>query len=92
MSKKKQRKYKAIENIEDGIKAYLFINAVLEQYEAADHPHAKLGVFVAKATLNELLSTYETHNGPQALQTLADRITDNSGDDSKVQPAGLPSV
>lgn len=92
MSKKKQRKYKAIENIEDGIKAYLFINAVLEQYEDADHPHAKLAVFVAKATLNELLSTYEIHNGPEALQDLANRITDNSGDDSQVQPAGLPGV
>ena len=92
MSKKKQRKYKAIENIEDGIKGYLFLNAVLENYTDDDHPHAKLARFIAKATLNELLHTYEIHNGLEALQDLADRITDNSGDNSQVQPAGLPSV
>ena len=91
MSKKKQRRYKAIDNLEDGIKAYLFINTILEQYENEDHPHAKLAVFVAKATLNELLHTYEQHNGIEALQTLADRIN-NSSNDNEVQPAGLPSV
>lgn len=94
MSKKKQRKYKAIENLADGIRAYLFINAILESYTDEDHPHAKLAKFVAKATLNELIHTYEIHNGPEALQTLADNINNSvqGSDDSPGGPAELPGV
>lgn len=90
--KKRQRRYKAIETLEDGIRAYLFINAVLENYTDEEHEHCKIAKFVAKATLNELLYTYEQNNGPEALQTLADRINTPSGSDNESIGSELPSV
>lgn len=91
---KRARKYRAIEHLEDGIKAYLYINAVLDTITDDEHPHAKLARFVAKATLNELIDTYGTHNGDQALQDLAERINSNPESSDAVQDgtAAVPSL
>ncbi len=68
MSAKKQRKYKAIENAEQGITAYMFINALLDTVQDDEHPHAKVAKFVAKATLNELLYLYVEKNSETTLE------------------------
>lgn len=87
MSKKSGRKYQAIQNFEDGIKAYLFINTILDSYEETDHPHAKIAKFIAKATLNELLQTYMEKNGEQALEDFAAKINQGSDGDTNREAA-----
>lgn len=79
MPRKAKRKYQAIQTMEDGIKAYLFINALMDTIQDSEHPHAPLARFVMKATLNELLDTYMQRNGEAALQAFADKI--NQGAD-----------
>jgi len=90
--KKRARKYKAIENLEDGIKAYLFINAVLENYQDTDHEHVSVARFVAKATLNELLQLFQDNNGYEALKTFAATINNQSRDDDQASSALVQSV
>lgn len=74
MSKKKQRRFRAIETLEKGIAGYILINALLEQLDesTAHLPEAK---FVAAASLNELMFHFAERNGPEALQALADKLT-----------------
>ena len=74
MSAKKQRKYKAIENAEQGITAYMFINALLDTVQDDEHPHAKLAKFVAKATLNELLYLFVEKNDEATLETFLAKL------------------
>jgi hypothetical protein len=77
MSRKKTRKYQTIKNIEAGIAGYLFINAVLEAMEP-EHKHLTEAKFVAAASLNQLMAYYADKNGPEALQALADRLTNEA--------------
>jgi hypothetical protein len=81
MSKAK-RKYAAIQTMEDGIKAYLFINALMDTVEDSEHPHAPLARFVMKATLNELLDVYMQKNGEAALQAFADKINQGAANEA----------
>lgn len=94
MSSKKKRKFQAIQTMEDGLKAYLFLNALMDTVEDSEHPHAKIARFVAKATLNELLYIYTEKNGEQALQEFADRISQASEGSDPVQDgdAAVPGV
>ena len=91
---KRARKFRAIEHLEDGIKAYLYINAMLDTITDDEHPHAKLARFVAKATLNELIHVYGTNNGDQALEELAERINSDPQGSDAVQDgtAAVPSL
>lgn len=94
MSKSK-RKYQAIESMEKGIAAYLTINSILDLYDGSEHAHMPVAKFVAKATLNELLSTYMEKNNEQQLQALIEKLSleaTQGSDDSPSEPAGIPSV
>jgi uncharacterized protein (UPF0297 family) len=91
-ARKKVRKYQAIQNLEDGIKAYLFMNAILENYEDNEHEHVPIAKFVAKATLNELIQTYLEHNGNEALQKFADEINSKNGAGYEEPVPPIPSV
>lgn len=104
MSKKKARKYKAIEHLEDGIKAYLFLNAVMENYKDEDHPHAAIARLVARVSLNEMLDLYLTNNGAEAFQKFADQFNEENMNGkesiptaegsnlSSSEPASVPSL
>jgi hypothetical protein len=72
---KKSRRYVAIQNLEDGIRAYCFLSAILENYTDEDHPHVKLTRFVVQATLNELIDTYHQRNGNEALEEFSQRLS-----------------
>lgn len=96
MSKHK-RKYVAIQNLEDGIRAYLFLSAVLENFTDTDHQHAAVSKFVVRATLNELIDTYHQRNGSEALEEFSQRISSEaantqSSDDSKDERPAEQSV
>jgi hypothetical protein len=96
MSNKSQRKYRAIETMEQGITAYLMINSLLDMYSGEEHPHIKLAKFVAKATLNELLYTYTEKNSNEQLQALIQRLNEEAslegGDSPQVGEPAIPSV
>ena len=97
MSAKKARRYQAIQTIEDGIRAYCFLDAVLANYDEADHQHVKLTKFVVRATLNELLDTYTRKNGSEALEEFSQRLSreaanTESCDNSKDERPAVPSV
>lgn len=104
MSKKKLRKYKAISHLEDGIKAYLFINAILENFKDEDHPHAAIARLVARVSLNEMLDLYMANNGDEALQKFAAQFNEENingkesiptlegSDASPSEPASVPSI
>mgnify|MGYP003653621804 CR=1 FL=1 len=94
---KRQRRYVAIQNLEDGIRAYCFLDAVLENYTDEDHQHVKLTRFVVKATLNELIDTYHQRNGSEALEEFSQRLSSEaastkSSDDSKDERPAEQSV
>lgn len=94
---KKTRRYQAIQNLEDGIRAYLFLSAVLENYQDTDHQHVPLTKFVVRATLNELIDTYQRKNGSEALETLSQRLSveasnTKGSDDSKDERPAEPGV
>jgi len=79
---KRARRYQAIQNLEDGIRAYCFLSAVLESYTEADHPHVALTKYVVQATLNELIDTYHQRNGNEALEEFSQRL---SGEASNIK-------
>ena len=91
---KRARRYQAIQNLEDGIRAYCFLSAVLESYTDEDHPHVKLTKFVVQATLNELIDTYHQRNGNEALEEFSQRLsgeasnTKSSDSNQDERPAG----
>lgn len=94
---KRQRRYVAIQNLEDGIRAYCFLDAVLENYTNDDHQHVALTKFVVKATLNELIDTYNQRNGSEALEEFSQRLSreaanTQSSDDSQDQRPAEPGV
>lgn len=92
MSAKRQRKYRAIQHLGDGIKAYVLINAILEAQPDDLHPHIKQAQFIAKATLNELLDLYLEKNGEQQLEALAAEINNTGSNDMQDGVPPVPSV
>lgn len=96
MTSKTQRRYLAIKNLEDGIRAYCFLSAVLENYVDTDHQHVSLSRYVVQATLNELLDTYTRKNGSEALQEFSQRLSleanNQSSDRSEDERPAVPGV
>jgi hypothetical protein len=94
---KSQRKYKAIETLEQGITAYLTINSLLEMFTDDDFPNMQLTRFVAKATLNELLFTYIEKNSNEQLEKFLERLNEDAANfkgssPSEVDAPAVPGV
>ena len=92
MSKKTQRKYRAIQHLRDGIKAYVLINSVLDAQPDDLHPDLKAAQFIAKATLNELLDLFMEKNGEDQLKALADEINGQGDNNLQDGISPIPSV